>query len=167
MRRAVVVIVVASLVGLTTATAFAAAPRLILVDGGGLSRPIVLADWSENGTLLSAWKLAQPARNPQLRCRPAYRLSFLWGPEWNDYVASRKPLHAIRPSDTAFHGRFWPAWRGRTALFTPGPGVVLGVKVATAKQLRILRRHGLPGRAPLKVATGCRSHSSYPKTVSG
>jgi hypothetical protein len=122
-----VAIVVASLVGLTAATAFAAAPRLILVDGGGLSGPIVLADWLENGTLLSEWKLAQPARNPQPRCRPAYRLSLMWGPEWNDYVDS---------------------------------GVVLGVKVATAKQLRILRRHGVPVRAPRAVAAGCRAPSS-------
>jgi hypothetical protein len=108
MRRAIVA-VVASLVGMTATTASSAAPRLIVVDGGGLSRPIVLADWFENGTLLSQWKLAQPARHPQLRCRPAFRLYFLWGPEWNDYVASRKPLHAIRPSEAGFHGRFWPA----------------------------------------------------------
>jgi hypothetical protein len=155
-----VAIVVASLVGLTAATAFAAAPRQILVDGGGLSGPIVLADWLENGTLLSEWKLAPPARNPQPRCRPAYRLSLMWGPEWNDHVDSGKPLRAIRPDGTEFHGRYWPAWRGRRALFTPGPGVVLGVKVATAKQLRILRRHGVPVRAPRAVAAGCRARSS-------
>ena len=160
MRRVVVAIVVVALVGLTTATAFAAAPRLILVDRGGLSRPIVLTDWFENGTLLSEWKLARPARHTRLRCRPAYRLSFLWGPEWNDYVSSGKPLRALRPRETEFHGRFWPAWRGTKALFTPGPGVVLGVKVATSKQLRILRRHGVRVRAPRTVAPGCRSRSS-------
>ena len=155
-----VAVAVVPLVGVTAASAPAAAPRLILVDRGGLSTPGVLADWSENLTFLIQWKLARPAPHPQLRCRPAYRLSFMWGPEWNDYVSSGKPLRAIRPNETEFHGRFWPAWRGRRALFTPGPGVVLGVKVATAKQLRILRRHGVPVLVPRTVAPGCRSHPS-------
>ena len=159
-RRFVVAIVVCALAGLTAATACAAAPRLILVDQGGLARPIVLADWSENLTFLIEWNLARPARNPPLRCRPAYRLSFMWGPEWNDYVDSGMPLRAIRPGDTDAHGRFWPAWRGSSALLDPGHGVLVGARVATAKQLRVLRRHGVPIRAARAVASGCRARSS-------
>jgi hypothetical protein len=160
MRRALVAIVVVTLVGLTTATAFAAAPRLILVDRGGLSSPVVLADWSENGTLLTEWLVARPAPHARLRCRPAYRLSFMWGPEWSDYVDSGKPLRAIRPRDTEFHGRFWPAWRGRIALLDPGHGVLVGARVATSTQLRILRRHRVPVRVASGLAAGCRSHAS-------
>jgi hypothetical protein len=160
MRRAAVVTVIAALAGLMTATAYGAAPRLILVDRGGLAKPVVLADWSENGTLLSQWLLAHPARDPRLRCRPALRLSFMWGPEWNDYVDSGMSLGAIRPRDTEFHGRFWPAWRGRRALFDPGHGVLVGARVATTTQLRILQRHGVPVRAARGVVAPCRSRSS-------
>ncbi len=160
MRRVLVATVVAALAGFAAATAYGAAPRVILVDRGALPRPMVLANWSENLTFLIQWKLARPARHPPLRCRPAYRLSFMWGPEWNDYVDSGKPLRAIRPRDTTFHGRFWPAWRGSRALLDPGHGVLVGARVATAKQLRILRRHGLPVRASRTAAPGCRARPS-------
>jgi hypothetical protein len=160
MRRAIVVLVFVALVALSAPAALAAAPRLILVEGGGLSRPVVLADWSENLTFLTQWLEARPARRAHLRCRPAYRLSFMWGPEWNDYVDSGKPLRAIRPRDTDFHGRFWPAWRGRSAVLDPGHGVLVGARVATATQLRTLSRHGVPIRAARAVASGCRARAS-------
>jgi hypothetical protein len=160
MRRAVVVIVVVVLGGLAVAAAHGAAPRLILVDRGGLAQPKVLSNWSENLTFLTQWLQARPVRNVPPHCRPAFRLSFMWGPEWNDYVDSGKPLRAVRPRETEFHGRFWPAWRGRAALLDPGHGVLVGARVATATQLRILRRHGVPVRAPRTVAAGCRSRVS-------
>jgi hypothetical protein len=158
-RRAIIVILVALLGGVTAASAFAAAPRLILVDRGGLSRPIVLADWSENGTLLTEWLRAHPTSHARIRCRPAYRLSFMWGPEWNENVDSGKPFRAIRPRDTDAHGRFWPAWRGHSALLDPGHGVLLGARVATPTQLRILRRHGVPVRVASGLVAGCKTVS--------
>lgn len=144
MRRVAVAVVTVAVALVIATAAIAAAPRLILVDQGGLELPVVLADWSENGTFLSEWLRARPVAGRSLKGRPSYRLSFMWGPFWSDFVASRESLRAVRPSDTEFHGWFWPAWRGRPALVDPDHGVLVGARRATPTQLRILRRSGVP-----------------------
>ena len=147
MRRVAVVCALLGFAGVTATTAVAAAPRLILVDQGGLARPIVLVDWRNNGTLLVEWHRARPASRASIRSRPSYRLSFMWGPFWSDFVPTEKALRALHASDTEFHGRFWPSWRGRPAVIDLGHGVLLGLRQATSIQLRILRRVGVPVRA--------------------
>jgi len=127
-------------------TAMAAAPRLILVDQGGLERPVVLADWGKNGQFLVEWHRSRPVARASIRSRPSYRLSFMWGPFWSDFVPTEKALRALRASDTEFHGRFWPAWRGGPAVVDLGHGVLVGLRQATPIQLRILRRVGVPVR---------------------
>jgi hypothetical protein len=37
-----------------TCPGFAAAPRIIMVAGGGLSKPVVLGDWQENLAIMLA-----------------------------------------------------------------------------------------------------------------
>jgi len=37
-----------------TSSAFAAAPRIIIVAGGGLTKPVVLGDWKENVWIMVA-----------------------------------------------------------------------------------------------------------------
>jgi hypothetical protein len=141
MQRVALTVAIA-LVGLVAAgSVSAASPRLILVDQGGLKRPIVLANWDENGTLLSEWYRGRPLRRAILHGRPSFRLSFMWGPEWEDYVSQGQPLAALRASWTEFHGRFWPAVGSQPAVIDPGHGVLRGVRIATQTQLRILRRH--------------------------
>lgn len=136
--------ILAALVLATAASA--AAPRLILVDQGGLERPIVLSAWTENHALLTEWYQGRPIQPRTLRGRPSFRLSFMWGPEWNAYVDSGKPLGAVRPSQTTFHGRFWPAVRDKPAVINPGHGVLVGPRTATRLQLRIFARHRVPIR---------------------
>ena len=146
MRRLVVACSMIALAGAIATTAMAAAPRLILVDQGGLERPIVLTDWGNNGTFLVEWHRARPASNERIRSRPSYRISFMWGPFWSDFVPTKKALRALRASDTDVHGRFWPAWRSRPAVVDLGHGVFVGLRQATPTQLRILRRVGVPVR---------------------
>lgn len=146
MRRITAIAIALVVAGVGASAARAAAPRLILVDQCTLGRPLVLADWGGNGTLLVEWHSGRPVGPAALRGRPSFRLSFMWGQRWNDYVESGRPLRALRPSDTEFHGRFWPAWRGRPAVLEPGHGVLVGPHTATRAQLRILAAAGVPVR---------------------
>jgi hypothetical protein len=108
MRRFAVAAFAVLVTAAFAAAASAAAPRLILVDQGGLKRPIVLANWDENGSLLSDSNQGRPVRKAALRNRPSFRLSFMWGPEWEDYVAQGQPLAALRS-------------RGRSSMAASGP----------------------------------------------
>lgn len=119
--------------------ASAAAPNYVLVTGPGLARPVLLANWSENGALLS--DLVNAPFVPRstvrdLRHRLRLRLSEFWG--W-----SGKPA-PTRPSEANQYGWFYPAERGQRAVFalmvngTPKP------RLAPSSTLRILAHHGIP-----------------------
>jgi hypothetical protein len=149
MRRFAVAAFAVLVTAAFAAAASAAAPRLILVDQGGLKRPIVLANWDENGSLLSDSNQGRPVRKAALRNRPSFRLSFMWGPEWEDYVAQGQPLAALRSSWTEFHGRFWPAVGAKPAVIDLGHGVVRGARIATQIQLRIMRKAPRPNSRSL------------------
>jgi hypothetical protein len=122
-------------------SAEAAAPNYILVSGRGLAHPVLLSKWDENGTLLSSLAAAPRARRSIVRGlarRPRFDLAEFWG--WEGRPAPTRPREANQ------HGWFYPARRSRPAVFDV---VVAGIRiprVAPAKALRILARHGVPTR---------------------
>jgi hypothetical protein len=151
-RSAVLAVAVVAAVGASTADA--AAPRVILVSGPPLQRPIVISNWSENGAFFSAAAHSIGTRRPGLTARPSFRLSFFWGPGWNEYVDSGGSLRAICPCQTQYHGRFWPAYRTAPAVIDLGHGYYTGARLAPGKVLGILRRHGVPVHC---FDRGCRA----------
>lgn len=120
------------------ASANAAAPRYILVSGPGLTRPVLMDDWQENGELLAALSHEPLAPRARLRDRPRYDLALFWG--WTD---AQRP---VRPSDANQHGWFYPAHgrlRAVVDLQVDGRRVP---RLALPSVLEILKRHGVPIR---------------------
>jgi hypothetical protein len=117
----------------------AAAPRYILVSGPGIARPILLANWGENGTLLAALVTAPRARGQVVRRlgqRPRLRLGLFWG--WPE---ERRPT---RPSLANQKGWFYPIWRSQPAVVDLLVNGVRFPRIAPIRVLNILSRHGVP-----------------------
>jgi hypothetical protein len=123
-------------------TVEAAAPRYILVSGPGLARPVLLANWGENGTLLAALVNARRASGETVRRlnkRPRLRLGLFWG--WPE-----KP-RPTRPSQANQTGWFYPTWRSQPPIVDLLVNGVRVPRIAPARVLRIFARHGVPTRA--------------------
>jgi hypothetical protein len=127
-------------VALVLATAVeAAAPRYILVSGPGLARPVLLANWEENGTLLAALVKASRARAETVRRlskRPRLRLGLFWG--WPE---GRRPT---QPSQANQKGWFYPIWRSQPAVIDLLVNGVRVPRIAPIRVLNIFSRHGVP-----------------------
>jgi hypothetical protein len=133
---------------LVASPAVAAAPRLMMVYGPPLSKPIVLQDWRENLTVMVG--LERTNIDPgELEGRPYLKMALFWGPRWVEYVEEGRPLDALRPEQANQHARFYPATEDEPALITFGsskfgPGVIRRVE---PEALAVLARHGIPVRS--------------------
>jgi hypothetical protein len=126
---------------LAVAPAQAASPNYILVSGPGIKHPILLADWSENGALVSALVNAPTAGGSAVRHlarRPRFDLAEFWG--WG---ALPRPS---RPSQANQHGWLYPARGSKPAVIVL---MVNGLRVPRLLPTRvrdILARHHVPLR---------------------
>ena len=128
--------------GVLDTLAVAAAPPYIMVSGPRLAKPVLLANWEENLTLLSAVEASPRAKTADLRglgTRPRLDLALFWG--WS--LDSPPPTKA---SDASAHGTFYPAYKGQPALIRMKTNGVDSTRVAPAKVLRIFAKHGIPTR---------------------
>jgi len=141
MARAAVFVGALTVVLVLASPVQAAAPNYILVSGPGIKHPILLGDWDENLTLLSALVDAPRARGSavhRLAQRPRFDLGEFWA--WGD----RPP--PTRPSEANQHGWFYPAHRSKP------PVIVLMVngykfpRLVPSRVLKILARHRVPLR---------------------
>jgi hypothetical protein len=117
----------------------AAAPRYILVSGPGLARPVLLANWGENGTLLAALVTAPRARGLVVRDlgkRPRLLLGLFW-------QVAEEP-RPTRPSQANQKGWFYPIWRSQPAVIDLLVNGVRFPRIAPIRVLNILSRHGVP-----------------------
>lgn len=124
----------------------AAAPRVLLVYGGGLDRPVILSDWEENLEFMTGTSDPTDVRPEELEGRPYLELALFWGPEWTRYVDEGQPLAALQPEQANQHGRFYPAYGERGPVLTlgvvPGPGTL--TRRAEPRAAEVLLRHGIP-----------------------
>jgi hypothetical protein len=88
-------------------SARAAAPRLIMVYGLCLSKPVILDDWAENGQILGVEE--SNIRPTDLSNRPYFHLALFWGPEWDQYMREGKPLQKLHTDQANQYGRLYPA----------------------------------------------------------
>lgn len=144
-RRSAIALVLALVVGaLAPASGHAAAPRLLMVTGPGLSKPVLLTSWTEISEFVQAAANESPATAREaLAGRPSLRLALFWDATiWEPYIRERK-LASLRPSDATQFGSFYPAANGRSAaLDLPWTGQ--WPKQPNARALAILERHGVP-----------------------
>lgn len=140
-RSVLVGVSVAALTALVPALpAIAAAPRLIMIYGGSLSHPIILDDWEENLTLMTAASEDAELAALDLAGRPSFQVAYFWGPTWADYVAAGKPIQALGPEDANQHGRFYPAVGSARPLLTFEDSV----RTLSPEGVAVLARHGVP-----------------------
>jgi hypothetical protein len=114
-----------------------------MVSGPSLAKPIVLANWRENGTLLSALVNARRAGGETVRLltkRPRLRLGLFWG--W-----SEKPRPS-RPGQANQTGWFYPTWRSQPSVIDLLVNGVRVPRLAPVRVLRVFARHGVPTRTP-------------------
>jgi hypothetical protein len=124
------------------APAHAAAPNYILVSGPGLQQPVLLDDWNENLELLVAIGQGRRAKRATLRGlsrRLRFDLAEFWA--WNFLPAPTDPSQATQ------HGLFYPAHGRKPAIFKVMVDGTRAPRVASARALAILARHGVPTRA--------------------
>jgi hypothetical protein len=124
-----------------TSSALAAAPNCILFTGPGLPRPVVLANWGENGELLASLVEAPRAKAVGVRGlarRPRFHVAEFWG--WR---GRRCPT---RPSDANQRGWFYPAHRRQPPVIHLTVNGMMVPRLAPPRALRILARHGVPIR---------------------
>jgi hypothetical protein len=141
MRRALTSCAVLGALALVP-SASAAAPNYILVSGPGLTRPVVLGDWAENGRLLSSVATAPRAKGAAVRGlarRPRFDLAEVWG--WS---TSLPP--PTSPRDAGQHGTFYPAHRSKPAVVVMMVSGSRTPRIAPRAFLTILAQHGVPTR---------------------
>lgn len=119
----------------------AAGPRLILVDGGALNKPVVLDDWNENIDLIHALAEEAKVQQEELAGRPYFELAFFSGPYWVQYVDDGRPLDQLRLESGDQRGRFYPAVDGSGPIITYDVGLARRV---APEGVAILSRHGIP-----------------------
>ena len=119
----------------------AAAPEIIIVHGGTLSKRISIARWNENHHLLLVSK-ETPLGGP----RPAFELALFWGSQWRSYAASPESLKSLRPEQANQSGRLFPAMGDLPAMISVG--TLTGI--VSDSGLAMLRRYEVPTRIPIK-----------------
>jgi hypothetical protein len=135
------------------APAYAAAPRVILVYGGGLPRPVVLDDWNENLDLILAMSLQAPeVSKDSLVRRPSFRVAMFWGHVWDEYMRAGGDPSSLNPDHSQL-GRYYPRTGPSDPLFTfdsiPGPGGL--VRKLMPRGVEIFTRHSVPSNITSNV----------------
>ncbi len=151
-RRPMVLVVLASLaLATTTAPALAKGPRIMLVYGAPLAKPVVMSNWRDNATVMFAAADSTSVMHANLAHRPSLRVAMFWGLHWMRYMRHHRPLRNVRPAEADQFARFYPAYGTRPALFVfdsiPGPYTSL-IRRIHAAGLRVLARYGIPIRLP-------------------
>ena len=153
-HRLIVAALALLVVATSTTAAIAAGPRVILVYGPPLAKPIVLYNWAENEQLMGAAADAATIKPAELKGRPYLNMALFWGSGWGQYVKHSKPLGVLRPDHANQCVRFYPAYGAASPLMVfdsiLGPYTSL-THVVRPEGIAILARHGVPVR--LKVGT--------------
>jgi hypothetical protein len=139
------VLLAAALADGGAAAAPAAAPRILIVSGDTLDRPIVFSDWGRISRVVAAIAAARPLPRTELGDRPRLRLSLFWGSRWIEFVRTGKSPAALRPRQANQHGAFYPARDGRAAAIDL-PWAGRWPRAVPGAALRILAGLGVPTR---------------------
>lgn len=158
-RRNLSVLAVAVVAALTFAlTAEAAFPRLLMIHGSPLPRPLVVDNPFDVAKVFEG--VREPADDRNLQGRPYFELTLFWGEVWNRYMEEGKPVSALKPEDVTpfanipIHGRFYPACLGAPAVITLTEGqskTIHSITRISDAGLKILDIAGVPVKAGCKT----------------
>jgi hypothetical protein len=129
--------------------AHAAYPRIILISGADLEKPIVLASVDDIVNLTTAIAKAPSVPPNEVEGRAYLRLSLFWGDDlWEPYVREGR-LDELRPEQANQEGRFYPAYGGQEAVIDLLVNGRAGPKRASEEALATLARNGVPASFPV------------------
>lgn len=152
-RLILLVALILAALAATTVPALAKGPRIMMVYGAPLTRPVVLSNWRDNATVMFATSDSSSFVHAKLTGRPSLRVAMFWGLYWMRYMQHQKPLAAVHPAQADQFARFYPAYGSTPALFVfdsiPGPYTSLIRRVGAAG-LAVLARYGIPVRLPVR-----------------
>lgn len=141
---------------LITTSVMAAGPRIMIVYGQPLAKPVVFSNWGENEGLMIATNDEMSVQHARLIGRPFLRVAMFWGSGWVQYMKEHRTVNAIRPSQANQWARFYPAYGTTPPLFVldsiPGPYKSL-VRRVSPTGIAILAHHGIPIRLPVRTRT--------------
>jgi hypothetical protein len=141
----------------------AAYPRLILISGAELEKPIVLDKVDDIVSLTTAIAKALSVPPEQVEGRPSFRLSLFWGDDlWEPYVREGR-LDELRPEQANQEGRFYPTYDGREAVVDLLVSGRAGPKRVPQEALAILARH----RVPTSLTAESGNQARWPWVVGG
>ena len=145
------------LLALWTTSADAAFPRLLMVYGAPLKKPVVV----ENA--LDVVKIFEGSSDgtdhQSLTGRPHLELALFWGEEWNRYMNEGKPTRTLTPEDVTpfgnipIRGRFYPACLNAAAQISvtePQSQGTQGIWKVSAEGLTVLEKLGVPTKGECK-----------------
>ena len=150
----IVGVVVAAALMAVTSPVMAAGPRIMIVYGRPLARPVIFSNWGENEELMVSSNDSMSVTNVRLKGRPSLRMALFWGTEWVQYAKRHPSLAALRPGQANQFARFYPAYGAAPALLAfdaiPGPYTSLIRRIGPAG-IAVLARHGIPVRLPVRA----------------
>lgn len=133
--------------------AFAKGPRIMMIYGPPLAKPVLVSNWSDNATIMVAAHESASLANTRLTGRPSLRVAMFWGLHWMRYMQHHKPLAAVHPTQADQFARFYPAYGTAPALFVfdsiPGPYTSL-IRRVGRMGLAVFARYGVPVRLPVR-----------------
>lgn len=134
--------------------AVAAGPRIMIVYGKPLAKPVIFSNWGENETLLVSVNDDMSVGQARLARRPFLRVAMFWGPAWIQYMKHHATAHGLRPNEANQLARFYPAYGTAPALFMfdsiPGPYRTLIRRIRPAG-VAVLAHQGIPVRLPVRT----------------
>jgi hypothetical protein len=151
--RRILLLIVVLLLALTTGAipALAKGPRIMMVYGTPLVRPIVISNWRDTAELMIATNDSMSTSHARLQGRPSLHVAMFWGMQWVHYMQQHKSLAALRPRQADQFARLYPAYGTAPALFVfdsiPGPYTSL-IRRIGPQGLAVLARDGIPVRLP-------------------
>ena len=95
----------------------AVAPHLIMLQGESLPRPVFVTQPSDLFRFMCALEDRAAVEASVLEDRPFVSLSAFWGPAWVNHWSKPRWQAEIRADQANQHGRFYPATRGKSAMF--------------------------------------------------
>jgi hypothetical protein len=123
-----------------------AAPKVIVLGGEPLRHRVVLTDFDENLRLMLAATQVVPVSADSLAKRPRIRLVMYWGDQWSGRSDLPDSITTSLLANGAQPGAFYPAFRGRPALWKFGAvgRMPASMRWLSPEGVAILGNHGVP-----------------------
>ena len=123
-----------------------AAPEVIVMHGGPLTRRVVLGDYDENHRLMLATTERATLSVDLLRQRPRIGATMYWGTQWRGRKDLPDSVGLVVTMDGAQAGAFYPAFHGKPAIWVFGAygTVPASARRISADGLAILAKHNIP-----------------------